>query len=93
MARNKALVRTGTLKKHAKAGLIERIEILDEGQGVNVRVHYNERARGEKTRRLTAYHIEGPKRFSSIDSAWKLVKSLDLHEAMIREENADTANT
>ena len=42
---------------------------------------------------LTAYRSSGPKTFVSIDSAWKLVKSLDLHEALIREENADTENT
>lgn len=93
MARQRDLVRVGTLKKHAAEGLIDRIEIVDDGEKTNIHVHYNEKATGQKMRILTAYRSSGPKTFVSIDSAWKLVKSLDLHEALIREENADTENT
>ena len=93
MARRKGFVRTGTLKKHAAKGLIERIDILDEDRGLIVEVHYKAHARGEKKRVLTAYHVEGPKRFASIDSAWKLVKALGLHEALIHDHNADNAST
>ena len=92
MARRKGFVRTGTLKKHAAQGLIERIDIVDD-EGASVEVHYKAHARGEKKRVLTAYHVEGPKRFSSVDSAWKLVRALHLHEALIRDDNADDAST
>ena len=93
MARQKELVRTRTLKQHARDGLIERIEIVDDGEKTSIHVHYNDKATGQKMRVLTAYRSSGPKAFVSIDSAWKLVKALGLHEAMIREENADRPNT
>ncbi len=81
-------VRTGTLKKHAKEALIESIEIVVGDQGASVYVHYNDRARGTKTRVLTAYHTEGEKRYASIDSIWKLAQSLGLHEMVVRDEHA-----
>ncbi len=93
MARQKGLVRTRTLKQHARDGLIEKIEIVDDGEKTSIHVHYNEKATGQKMRILTAYRSSGPKTFVSIDSAWKLVKSLDLHEALIREENVSNEST
>ncbi len=103
MPRIKGLVRLATLRRHAEKGQIAEIHILDEGDGFSLKVLYKDWAEGEKVRYLTGQQKHGRRKLSSTDTAWKLIKELDLREtqilfaedeeAVIREENADNANT
>lgn len=103
MGRKKELVRLATLKRHGKQGHIAEIHIVDEGDGFALKVYYNASAEGAKVRYLTGSQKPGRRKLSSTDTAWNLVKELDLRnakillaeddEASIREDNADDANT
>ena len=103
MGRKKWFVRLATLKRHAEKGQIAEIHILEEGDGFSLKVLYKDCAEGAKVRYLTGQHKPGRRRLSSVVTAWNLVKQLDLRkaqilfaedeEAVIREENADNANT
>jgi hypothetical protein len=87
MPRNKYLVRAATLKRHVRNGLVSHIEILDDGQGMRVRVHYREHADGAKLRLLTTYRGVGARRFASLDTVWRfLTSALGVHSALIQKE-------
>lgn len=104
MGRKKELVRLATLRRHGEQGHIAEIQIVDEGDGFALKVYYNASAEGAKVRYLTGSQKPGRRKLSSTDTAWNLVKELDLRkaqilladdedEALIREDNADTQNT
>jgi len=103
MGRIKELVRLATLKRHGEQGHIAEIHIVDEGDGFALKVYYNASVEGAKVRYLTGSQKPGRRKLSSTDTAWNLVKELDLRkaqilfaeddEASIHEENADTENT
>ncbi|MGB5830764.1 MAG: hypothetical protein WBG92_02065 [Thiohalocapsa sp.] len=104
MGRIKELVRLATLKRHGKQGHIAEIHIVDEGDGFALKVYYHESVEGAKVRYLTGSQKPGRRKLSSTDTAWNLVKELELRkaqirlpededEALIREDNADSENT
>jgi len=83
MGRKKWFVRLATLKRHGKEGQIAEIHILDEGEGFSLKVVYKDWAEGAKVRYLTGQHKPGRRRLSSTDTAWKLIKELELRKAQI----------
>ena len=103
MGRKKWFVRMATLKRHGKEGQIAEIHILDEGDGFSLKVLYKDSAEGAKVRYLTGQHKPGRRRLSSTDTAWKLIKELNLRKAQvlfaedeevsIRDDNANDAST
>ena len=87
MPRNRTLVRAATLERHVRNGLVSHIEILDDGQGMRVRVQYREHADGEKLRLLTTYRGVGARRFASLNTGWRfLTSALGIHSALIQKE-------
>lgn len=82
-------MRLATLKRHAKQGHIAEIHILDEGDGFALKVYYKAAVEGAKVRYLTGSQKPGRRKLSSTDTAWSLVKELDLRKAQIRFEEDD----
>jgi hypothetical protein len=103
MPRVKELVRLATLRRHTQEGQVAEIHILDEGDGFSVKVLYKDWAEGAKVRYLTGQKSQGRRKLSSTDTAWKLIRELQLRKAqicfaedeetLIRDDNADNATT
>ena len=85
MPRIKELVRIATLERHFREGLVERVEIIDDGEHWSVRAHYNERAEGVKTRFLTSQRKPGPKQYASFDTVWKVLTDHGITTATINK--------
>jgi len=93
MPRIKELVLLATLRRHAQEGQIAEIHILDEGDGFSLKVLYKDWAEGTKVRYLTGQKRRGRRKLSSTDTAWKLIKEMDLRETKIRFAEDDEAST
>ena len=92
MPRIKELVRIATLKRHFQQGLVEIVEIIDDGERWSVCVRYNEQAEGEKMRFLTSVRIAGPRRFSNLTTVWKVLKEHGINRAALRTATAAEAS-
>ena len=89
MPRIKKLVRTATLERHFRDGLVAYVEILDDGERWSVCVHYNEKAEGVKTRFLTTERIPGPRRFSGLETVWNMLSRHGISNASVRNANSE----
>jgi hypothetical protein len=85
MPRIKELVRIATLARHFQDGLVSAVEIIDDGERWSVRVHYNERAEGPKTRFLTSQRKPGPKQYAAFDTVWRVLTEHGITQATIRK--------
>lgn len=89
MPRIQHLVLLATLKRHYAEGLVEGVEILNDGIGWIVCVHYRAKARGKKTRFLTSYRNPGPRHFVSLSRVWKILDENGIEQAVVRKANPE----
>ena len=85
MPRIKELVRIATLGRHFEQGLVASVEIIDDGEHWSVRVHYNEKAEGPKTRFLTSQRQPGPKQYACFATAWKVLTDHGITTATVNK--------
>ena len=85
MPRIKELVRIATLGRHFEQGLVASVEIIDDGGRWSVRVHYNERAEGPKTRFLTSQRKPGPKQYACFYTVWRVLTEHGITTATINK--------
>ena len=89
MPRIKELVRIATLKQHFQQGLVEIVEIIDDGERWSVCVRYNEKAKGVKVRLLTAHQKAGPRRFANLATVWRFLNFHGIEKALLRKASDD----
>jgi len=89
MPRFNELVRIATLEKHVRDGLVENIEIIEDGEHWSVCVHYNESAEGPKTRFLTSQRKPGPKQYASLVTVWKVLTEHGITRATIKRRTGE----
>ena len=91
MPRIQHLVLLATLKRHYAEGLVVAVEILNDGQGWTVCVHYDEKAHGQKTRFLTSYRKAGARRFASLSRVWKILDGNGIEQVVVRKASPEEA--
>ncbi len=89
MPRIKELVRTATLERHFREGLVERVEVIYDGERWSVCVHYNEKAEGAKTRWLTTERIPGPRRFAGLEAVWSILRRNGITTTGVRDASPE----
>lgn len=89
MPRIKELVRTATLERHFREGLVAGVEVINDGERWSVCVHYNEKADGVKTRFLTTERIAGPRRFAELQTVWNMLSRHGIANASVRNASPE----